>query len=102
MRLLVQIAAIFAFILASSQFSHGHELVGAMKPHGHAIAIADHHDEISPAIEQNGTVHCGAHLVLLVANNSFTFPVGVQAFESRPPKLRSALQLTFDPPPPRA
>ncbi len=102
---LTQLLAILAFVLAGAQFSHAHEFdvttttesmhihTHAMDAHGHSIDVAE--------TEPTGSMHCGAHLLPLVAEY-------VLASHTAEPDYTRLLQIfvlkdhaSFDTPPPR-
>lgn len=107
MRTFVQIIAILTFLLAGSQFTHGHETASA-NPHVHAHQThahsnqAMHIDIADTHVEHNDTVHCGAHLLSLAAAPGFFYPPHIQYFSNWRSDRQRLGQISFELPPPRA
>lgn len=105
MRTFVQIIAILTFLLAGSQFTHGHENASA-SPHVHAHQTHAHSDQAidiaDTHVEHNDTVHCGAHLLSLAAAPGFFYPPHIQYFSNWHSDRQRLGQISFELPPPRA
>lgn len=104
MRILIQIVAILTFLLAGSQFTHGHETAPSsshVHVHSHAEQIM-HMDVADTHTENNGSVHCGAHLLSLAAAPGIIFPPRIQYFANWRSDRQRMGQVSLELRPPRA
>jgi hypothetical protein len=95
-----------AFILAGAQFSHAHELnsdLGAKHVHAHSHATNAHsHSTDLADSEPSSGIHCGAHLLPLVAEYTLAPFIAEPSYTRLLQLFTLEDQPGFDTPPPRA